>query len=117
VASVVRARHRVRHQSALPPTASAAAATARVRRAARAKAGTPEADVAQVASSRGCGSRLGGGAIEVPCSIAGRTVAHRAAAPPAARDAAWRRAAHEHAAEPALAPAGTGRRRRRRRRQ
>ena len=66
VALVTRARHRARHQSALPPTASAAAATARVRRAARAKAGTPEADVAQVASSRGRGSRLGGVAIEVP---------------------------------------------------
>ena len=66
LASVARVRHHERHQSALPPTASAAAATARVRRAARAKAGTPEADVAQVASSRGRGSRLGGVAIEVP---------------------------------------------------
>ena len=72
------------HQSALPPTASAAAATARVRRTARAKARTPEADVAQVTSSRGRGSWLGGGAIEVPCSIVGRTITHRAAAPPAA---------------------------------
>ena len=66
VALVTRARHHTRHQSALPPTASAAAATARVRRAARAKAGTSEVDVAQVAFSRGRGSRLGGVAIEMP---------------------------------------------------
>ena len=90
VASVASARHRVRHQSALPTTASAAAATAHVRRVARAKAGTPEADVAQVTSSRGCGSRLGGGAIEVPWSIAGNAAAHRAAAAPARSGRMWR---------------------------
>ena len=66
VASVACAHHRARHQSALPPTAFAAAIAARVRRDARAKAGTPVANVAQVASSRGRSSQLGGVAIEVP---------------------------------------------------
>ena len=48
----------------------------RVRRAVRAKAGTPEADVAQVSSSRGCGSRLGAAAVGGIRGALGRLLHH-----------------------------------------